>query len=49
MKQLFESSVEWIDSKDGEKKKAGLFESFYSTLDSLIKPMSGRVTLNINQ
>lgn len=49
MKELFESSVEWIDSKDGEKKKAGLFESFYSTLDSLIKPVSGRVTLNINQ
>jgi hypothetical protein len=49
MKELFESSVEWIDSKDGEKKKAGLFESFYSTLDSLTKPVSGRVTLNINQ
>lgn len=48
-KQLFESSVEWIDSKDGEKKKAGLFESFYSTLDSLIKPVSGKVILNINQ
>nr|DAD95314.1 MAG TPA: hypothetical protein [Podoviridae sp. ctsNK10] len=49
MKQLFESSVEWIDSKDGEKKKAGLFESFYSILDSLIKPYSGKVVLNINQ
>lgn len=49
MKQLFESSVEWIDSKDGEKKKAGLFESFYSTLDGLIKPVSGKVVLNINQ
>lgn len=49
MKQLFESSVEWIDSKDGEKKKAGLFESFYSTLDGLIKPMSGKIVLNINQ
>lgn len=49
MKQLFESSVEWIDSKDGEKKKAGLFESFYSTLDNLIKPVSGKVILNINQ